>query len=266
MTTINANLSSLNFYSLNSTTGESTNENTSTNTGTENTNSDYGDAVEISLSTNAELSLEQIADGETVIITAPYRPIISQTSEGGASSFSGWADTDGGISDGHDQWAVSEQNNEVNTDIRPYYEKPFNSIRDAVKEAVNQIEANPQKNNKELGFFVNQVGDEFYLTKIIEGKTGDKLGYFTRNDVPEDAVAFIHTHPRNGFERDEYDRNTYPSESDMDAWRFFEEVTENSQFEMWIMDPYGILHQFTDEDSLKNISDYPRPAPPTDLN
>lgn len=122
MTTINANLSSLNLYSLNSTMGESTNEDTSTNTGTENTNSDYGDAVEISLSTNAEQSLEQIAEGETITLKAPYKPIsVSRTSEGGASSFSGWAETDGGISSGHYAGAPSDP---IIDDS--YYSKPVN--------------------------------------------------------------------------------------------------------------------------------------------
>ncbi len=145
----------------------------------------------------------------------------------------------------------------------------FASKEDAISAAVSQMSAHPSRSNRELGFFVLQVGTGYDLSEIIVGPDSESLGTFSSDakpgeiQIPSNAVGLIHSHPPANFSGLGFDRNLYPSRNDMNAWGAFERFTGRSDFIMWIVGPDGSVREFGQEtDVPPRLPDEPRPPSP----
>lgn len=143
-------------------------------------------------------------------------------------------------------------------------DKIFQSEKSALKAALEAIINSPLSRKREIGYFVTKESDGSY--KISQAFIGSPLTLkitFNSNEIPRNAIGFIHSHPRdavidaNGYGKDMLEANKYPSKGtpdegpgDIEAWNFFERVLNNNQFKMWVVGPDNVVREFNDQSEL----------------
>lgn len=131
----------------------------------------------------------------------------------------------------------------------------FATKEEALGAAISSFQAHPSRNNRELGFFVLQVGDRYDLSEIMVGPDDQSLGSFSETgengaiQIPTNAVGLVHSHPPST----DTNRNLWPSLNDMAAWSLFERVTQNNEFTMWVVGPDGVTREFGQETDVPNL-------------
>ncbi|KAF0099046.1 MAG: hypothetical protein FD163_534 [Hyphomonadaceae bacterium] len=158
----------------------------------------------------------------------------------------------------------------------PYTEKKFETEGEALNAGIAEINKHPDKNRKELGFFVYKDSEgKFRVTQLLVGTfvwstdpaTGDRVRLpgipIDLNKVPATATTYIHTHPDRLYGGTETARNQWPSVEDKAAWNALEAHLGNQSLRFGIVDPNGEIWIWNQQNDLPPLSgDKPTYQPP----